>query len=85
MPDKPAPEPPPPPKRPRKRKPLPEELARDAIAQEEIVTGGRVRMTFRVVLDRKDAQALAAPAIREEKNLVTVVAEILTAAAKDET
>ena len=82
MPDKPAPEPPPPPKKPRKRKPLPEELARGAIAHEEIVTGGRVRMTFRVLLDRKDAEALAA---RAEKNLVTVVTEILAAAAKDKT
>jgi hypothetical protein len=62
-------------------KPLAEELARDAIAHEEIVTGGRVRMTFRVVLGRKHAQALAARAIREEKNLVTVVEEILEAAA----
>ena len=85
MPDKPAPEPPPPPKKPRKWKQLPEELARDAIAHEEIVTGGRVRMTSRVLLDRMDAQALAARAIREEKNVVTLLAEILTAAAKDKT
>jgi len=84
MPDKPAPEPPPPSKKARTRKPPPEELARDAIAHEEIVTGGRVRLTFRVVLDRKDAQTLAARAIREEKNLVTLVTEILTAAAKDQ-
>ena len=84
MPDKPPPEPTPP-KKPRKRKPLPEELARDAIAHEEIVTGDRVRMNFRVVLDRQDAQALAARAIREEKNLVTLVTEILEAAAKKPT
>jgi hypothetical protein len=82
MPDKPGPEPTPPRKRTRRRKHLPEELARDAIAHEEIVTGGRVRMTFRVVLDRKDAQALAAQAIREEKNLEALVTEILEAAAK---
>jgi len=83
MPDKPTPGSPP--KKSRKRNPLPEALARDAIAHEEIVTGGRVRMTFRVVLDRKDAKTLAARAIRAEQNLVTVVEGILTAAAKDKT
>jgi hypothetical protein len=34
-------------------------------------------MTFRVVLDRRHAEALAARAIREEKNIATMVAEIL--------
>jgi hypothetical protein len=38
-------------------------------------------MTFRVVLGRQPAEALAARAIREEKNLVTLVEEILGAAA----
>jgi len=38
-------------------------------------------MTFRVVLTREQAVALAARAIREEKNLETLVAEILEAAA----
>ena len=73
--------PPPPPKN-RSRKPLPEELARDAIAHEEEAPGGKVRMTFRVLLTRAQADALAAPAIHEEKNLETLVAEILEAAAR---
>jgi hypothetical protein len=63
------------------RKPLPEELARDAIAHEEEAPGGKVRMTFRVVLTREQAEALAARAIQEEKNLETLVAEIFEAAA----
>ena len=66
----------------RARKALPEELARDAIAHEEEALGGKVNMTFRVVLARQDAEALAARAIREEKNIVTVVIEILEAAAR---
>jgi hypothetical protein len=81
MPDTP---PPSPPREKRlKPKPSPEELARDAIAHEKIVVGGNVRMTFRVVLSRHNAQALAAQAIREEKNLEALVTEILEAAAKD--
>jgi hypothetical protein len=44
---------------PKSRKPLPEELARDAIAHEEEAPGGKVRMTFRVVLGRAEAEALA--------------------------
>jgi hypothetical protein len=63
------------------RKPLPEEQARDAIAHEEEAPGGKVRMTFRVLLARDDAGVLAARAIREEKNLETLVTEILVAAA----
>lgn len=62
------------------RKPVPEELARDAIAHEESVAPEKVRMTFRVVLKRRDAEALAARAIREEKNIATMVAEILAEA-----
>jgi len=69
---------PPPPK---SRKPLPEELARDAIAHEEEAPGGKVRMTFRVVLPRQVAEALVARAIREEKNIGTLVTEILEVAA----
>lgn len=42
----------------------------------------KVKMTFRVVLARQDAKALAARAIREEKNIATVVTEILEAAAR---
>jgi hypothetical protein len=64
------------------RKPLPEELARTAIAHEEAAPGpgDKVRMTFRVVLARQQAEALAARAIREEKNIGTLVTEILEAA-----
>ena len=62
------------------RKPVPEELARDAIAHEESVAPDKVRMTFRVVLKRREAEALAARAIREEKNIATMVAEILAEA-----
>jgi len=79
MPETPTPSPPPVKKRTRS-KPSPEELARDAIAHEKIVVGGKVRMTFNVVLSRKEAEALAARAIREEKNVATVVTEILQAA-----
>jgi hypothetical protein len=64
------------------RKPLPEELARDAIAHEEEAPGGKVRMTFRVVLPRSVAEALAARSIREEKNIGALVTEILEAEAK---
>ena len=64
------------------RKPLPEDLARDAIAHEDEAPGGKVRMTFRVLLTRPQAEALAARAIQEEKNLETLVAEILEAAAR---
>ena len=59
---------------------VPEELAKDAIAHEEPMGGERVRMTFRVVLGRQEAEALAARAIREEKNIGALVAEILEAA-----
>ena len=45
------------------RKTLPEEMARDAIAHEEEAPGGKVRMTFRVVLPRQVAEAVAARAI----------------------
>jgi hypothetical protein len=42
--------PPPPSKGP--RKPVPEDLARDAVAHEDEAPGGKVRMTFRVILSR---------------------------------
>jgi hypothetical protein len=66
------------------RKPLPEDMARDAIAHEEPAPGprDRVRLTFRIAMDRKAAEALAARAIREEKNIGTLVNEILEAAAR---
>jgi hypothetical protein len=38
-------------------------------------------MTFRVLLTRDQAEALAARAIQEEKNLETLVGKILEAAA----
>ncbi len=57
-------------------KPAPAEQARDAIAHEEEAPGGKVRMTFRVQLTREQAEALAARAIQEEKNLETLVGEI---------
>lgn len=41
-----------------------------------------MRLTFRVVLSRRQAEAMAASAIQEEKNLETLVAEILKAAAR---
>jgi hypothetical protein len=63
------------------RQPLPEERARDAVAHEESIPGDKVRMTFRVVLTRTHAEALAARAIRTEKDIVTLVTEILEAAA----
>jgi hypothetical protein len=73
--------PPAPPPKKGTHKPLPDELARDAIAHEEDAPGGKVRMTFRVLLTRHQAEALAARAIQEEKNLETLVREILEAAA----
>lgn len=39
-------------------------------------------MTFNVILTRKEAEALAARSIREEKNIAAVVTEILEAAVK---
>jgi predicted HicB family RNase H-like nuclease len=74
--------PPPPKKGPRKS--LPEELARDAVAHETPAPGDRVEMVFRVRLPKPVAEALTARAVREEKNLVTLVAEILEAAARTE-
>jgi hypothetical protein len=63
-------------------KSLPEELARNAVAHENEAPGGKVRMTFRVVLPRQAAEALVARAIREERNIGTLVTEILEDAAK---
>jgi len=37
--------------------PLPEEMAKDAIAHEEAVGSDKVRMTFRVILGRQQAEA----------------------------
>ena len=63
-------------------KSLPEELAHDAIAHEKAAPGDRVEMVFRVRLRKPVAEALTARAVREEKNLVTLVAEILKAAVR---
>jgi hypothetical protein len=57
-------------------------MAKDAIAYEEAVGSDKVRMTFRVILGRQQAEALAARAIREEKNIGALVTEILEAAVK---
>ena len=65
-----------------KHKSLPEELAHDAVAHEKATPGDRVEMVFRVRLRKPVAEALTARAVREEKNLVTLVAEILEAAAR---
>jgi hypothetical protein len=62
-----------------------EELAREAIAREEHLPGGQVRLTLRVVLPEAIAEELAARAIRAEQNLVTIVEGILTTAATDKT
>jgi hypothetical protein len=56
-------------------------LAREAIAREEHLPSGQVRLAVRVVLP----EALAARAIRAEQNFVTVAEEILTATAKGKT
>jgi hypothetical protein len=76
MPRRPTPSKPP-------RKPLADEMAKDAIAHEEAVGGDKVRMTFRVILGREQAEALAARAIREEKNIGALVTEIIEAAVKN--
>ena len=75
MPRKPQP---PPKKGPRKA--LPDELARDAIAHKKAAPGDRVEMVFRVRLRKPVAEALTAWAVREETNLLALVAEILEAA-----
>jgi hypothetical protein len=58
-------------------------MAKDAIAHEEAVGGDKVRMTVRVILGREQAEALAARAIREEKNIGALVTEIIEAAVKN--
>jgi hypothetical protein len=60
----------------------PEERARAAVSKEEALPGDKVRLTFRIVLARRDAEALSARAIREERNLEGLVEDILAAAAK---
>jgi hypothetical protein len=57
----------PPPSAKRPRGTASEQMARDAIAHAEPALGDKVRMTFRVVLSRRQAEALTARAIREER------------------
>jgi hypothetical protein len=59
-------------------KSLPEELAHDAVAHEKAAPGDRIEI--RVRLRKPVAEALTARAVREEKNLSALVAEILEAA-----
>jgi hypothetical protein len=68
--------PPPPKKGP--HKPLAEKLAHDAVAHEKSAAGDRVEIRAR--LRKPVAEALTARAVREEKNLSALVAEILEAA-----
>jgi len=62
--------------------PSPEERARAAIAKEETLPGDTVRLTFRLVLAPSDAEALSARAIREERNVESVVEDLLAASVK---
>jgi hypothetical protein len=63
----------------RPAKPTPEERARAVIAKAEVAPGDKVWLTFRVPLPRPVAEALVARAIREERNIGTLVTEILEA------
>ena len=80
-PRKPGPRPKPEPPKKSPHKSLPEELAHDAVAHEQVAPGDRVEMVFRVRLRKPVAEALTARAVHEEKNLVTLVAELLEVAA----
>jgi hypothetical protein len=62
------------------RKALPDELAHDAVAHEKTAPGDRVEI--RVWLRKPVAEALTARAVRAEKNLTALVAEILEAAVR---
>jgi hypothetical protein len=62
----------------RKPRPTPEELARASLVKRGVKSGQkRVTMTVTVSLSRGRAEALAARAIREGRNVGSVVAEIL--------
>jgi hypothetical protein len=67
----------PPPGAKRPRGTASEQMARDASAHAEPAPGDKVRMTFRVVLSRRQAEALTARAIREERSLLALVMELL--------
>jgi ABC transporter substrate binding protein len=73
---RPKPEPP----KKRARKSLPEELACDAVAHEKTAPGDQVEV--RVRLPKPVTEALTARAVRAEKNLTALVAEILEAAVR---
>jgi hypothetical protein len=50
----------------------------DAGAQEELLPGGdRVRLTFRIILSRRLAEALSVEATRRDMDLATLVTEVL--------
>jgi hypothetical protein len=54
-------------------------MAKDAIVHAEAVSGDKVRMTFGVIFGRQQAEALlAVRAIREERNIGTLVTEPLS-------
>ncbi len=59
-----------------------DQAARVAIARraQRAGTGDKVRLTLTIFLNREQAERLSARAIREQKNLEAVVAEILEAA-----
>ena len=52
------------------------------MAHEKAAPGGRVEMVFRLRLSKPVAEALTARAVREEKNLTALVAEILATAVR---
>jgi hypothetical protein len=55
-----------------------EVLSYDAVAQEELLPGGdRVRLTFRIVLSRRLAEALSTEATRRDMDLAMLVTEVL--------
>ena len=70
-----------PPRKPPHKPLLPKSSPATRSPHEEEAAGGKVRMTFRVVLPRPVAETLVAWAIREEKNIGMLVTEILEAAA----
>jgi hypothetical protein len=58
----------------------PEQMARDATAHAEPAPGDKVRMIFRVVLSRRQTEALTAQAMREERSLLALVTDLLESA-----
>jgi hypothetical protein len=62
--------------------PAPEERACAAVAKEEALPGENVRLTLRIVLARRDAEAVSARAIREERNMEGVVEDLLAASVR---